>query len=101
MILEKAYSKVHGSFLSLRGGFASDGLMDLTGCPTECFDFEDPLCIEMFGKGEFFQILQGFKQRGCLLSASTEGEETWSALNPSSKDLLAGHAYTILQVVQS
>jgi calpain-15 len=41
LLLEKAYAKVHGNYFTLRGGFANEGMMDLTGSPTECFDFED------------------------------------------------------------
>ena len=41
LLLEKAMAKVHGNYYTLRGGFANEGMMDLTGCPTECFDFED------------------------------------------------------------
>lgn len=41
LLLEKAYAKIHGNYYTLRGGFANEGMMDLTGSPTECFDFED------------------------------------------------------------
>ena len=43
LLLEKAYAKIHGNYYTLRGGFANEGMMDLTGSPTECFDFEDPI----------------------------------------------------------
>jgi hypothetical protein len=47
LLLEKAYAKIHGNYYTLRGGFANEGMMDLTGSPTESFDFEDPACQEL------------------------------------------------------
>ena len=42
LLLEKVYAKLCGNYATLKGGFANEGMMDLTGSPTECFDFEDP-----------------------------------------------------------
>lgn len=58
LLLEKAYAKVHGNYYTLRGGFANEGMMDLTGSPTECFDFEDENCQEMIKKGDFFKKMK-------------------------------------------
>ena len=41
LILEKAYAKLHGNYFMLRGGFANEALIDLTGCPTAYYDFQD------------------------------------------------------------
>jgi hypothetical protein len=38
LLLEKAYAKVHGSYLLLEGGWASEGMIDLTGCPTATYE---------------------------------------------------------------
>jgi len=40
LLLEKAYAKLHGCYYLLRGGFANEGLIDLTGCPSQSFYFE-------------------------------------------------------------
>lgn len=62
LLLEKAYAKIHGNYYTLRGGFANEGMMDLTGSPTECFDFEDPACQEQTEKGEFFKKMKNFDE---------------------------------------
>ena len=41
LLVEKAYAKLHGNYYTLRGGFANEGMIDLTGCPTSTYDFEE------------------------------------------------------------
>jgi calpain-15 len=41
MLLEKAYAKIHGSYYLMKGGYVAEALMDLTGCPTSCYNLKD------------------------------------------------------------
>ena len=51
LLLEKAYAKLHGNFYTLRGGFANEGMIDLTGCPSSNFTFEKPHVKKMIEDG--------------------------------------------------
>jgi len=41
-LVEKAYAKAHGSYHAISGGWISEGLLDLTGCPTETIELDAP-----------------------------------------------------------
>jgi calpain-15 len=105
LLLEKAYAKVHGNYFTLRGGYASEAFTDLTGCPTECWYFDDEISQQMISDGKFFQMMLNVKKQGCLLSVSTEGENMWneSSGNDSKSGIMEsgfmeGRAYAILEV---
>ena len=76
LLLEKAYAKLHGSYYALRGGFANEGLIDLTGCPTFWYIFTD--IQDKIEKGEFWRMLKQADDEGFLISGSTPGEDKWS-----------------------
>jgi calpain-15 len=100
LLLEKAYAKLHGNYFTLRGGFANEGMIDLTGCPTECFDFEEDEVQDMIKSGELFQKIKEHDDLGYLISASTPGEDVWTETGgpEATGGLVPGHAYSVIEV---
>ena len=98
MLLEKAYAKLHGNYYTLRGGFANEGMIDLTGCPSYNLNFEDAKVKEMVTSGELFEKIVHYDKLGYMLSASTPGEDRWTETGGPNEagGLVPGHAYTII-----
>jgi calpain-15 len=81
LLIEKAYAKLHGNYWTLRGGFANEGMIDLTGCPSTNYDFEKPKVVEIINNGGLFDEMKKFDEEGYLISASTPGEDRWTGTN--------------------
>mmetsp|Transcript_33587 Transcript_33587/g.38165 ORF Transcript_33587/g.38165 Transcript_33587/m.38165 type:complete len:826 (+) Transcript_33587:44-2521(+) len=104
LLLEKAYAKLHGNYLMLRGGYASEGLMDLTGCPCKQFNLDEDRARAKIKSGEFWESLKKWDEEGFLMSVSTPGEDKWSEANEPERahgGLVPGHAYTVLLAKES
>jgi calpain-15 len=86
-LLEKAYAKSYGSFLSLHGGLIREALLDLSGCPCECVSFSPSSSNPPFDSELFWQRLVSFSSCGFPMGAST---------STSHCGIVGGHAYSIL-----
>ena len=85
----------------MRGGFANEGLIDLTGCPSQSFYFEDDDVQAMVKNGSLWEYIRHADEEGYLMCASTPGEDRWTEeLEPTEElgGLAPGHAYSIIQV---
>lgn len=98
LLIEKAYAKLHGNYFTLRGGFANEGMMDLTGCPSSNYDFQSEKVKKLIENGELFKEMLKFDEQGFLISASTPGEDRWTESGGPNKQggLVPGHAYSII-----
>ena len=99
LLLEKAYAKVHGNYYTLRGGFANEGMMDLTGCPTASFNFSNENVQELVRSGRLWNMIKHYDSEGYLMSGGTPGVDNFTESNngPEAKGgLIPGHAYSII-----
>ncbi|GAB6027583.1 Calpain-like cysteine peptidase [Chamberlinius hualienensis] len=89
-LLEKAYAKLHGSYMALEGGQSKDALVDLTGGFAECYSLAG---VDY----EFYQQLQRAYSSGAFITCSRKGE--WNHNHQTDRQgLVSGHAYTVTSV---
>ena len=90
IILEKAYAKLHGSYLALKGGMAQESFEDLTGCPAFTYYFNK--IQDQVDSGEFWaKLLQWNATSQCMLAAT-------SSKASESAGIVASHYYTIISL---
>lgn len=103
LLIEKAYAKVHGCYEAIRAGYAYEGMIDLTGCPSKTIRFDDPIIQHRISTGDLWTDLLRYDEENFIMSASTPGEDSVTEhgrFAKSSTGLIAGHAYTLISAVR-
>jgi len=88
-ILEKAYAKAHGSYRSISGGEIAEAFTDLTGCPTETYNFDH----RDFNPMDFWETLQEYRSHRLPMGCATNNSNSLGKMG-----LVALHAYSILDI---
>ena len=65
----------YGDYFTLKGGFANEALIDLTGCPSRSFIIEDEEAQDLWER------IKESDEEGYLMNASTMGEDRWVIFN--------------------
>ncbi|KAF2098264.1 cysteine proteinase, partial [Rhizodiscina lignyota] len=89
-LLEKAYAKVHGDYQAISGGFAGEGIEDLTGGASTYITSETVLDKDKL----WSELMQVNKDSGFLFGC---GSRVGRDNDPHDEEgFVRGHAYTVL-----
>ena len=94
-ILEKGYSKYHGSYEAINGGQVHVGLADLTGGVAGKIELKEKR--SEIASGELFAQVKQYFDSGYLMGA---GSPSGSDTDISETGIVQGHAYSILNIVE-
>ena len=91
-LVEKAHAKAHGSYHAISGGWISEGLVDLTGCPTESLRLRGRVGA---GSSErldaiWARLLSYAAARFPMGCATHRGD--------AARGIVGGHAYSVMDV---
>lgn len=96
-LIEKAFAKLHGDYASIQGGFASEGVEDLTGGVSTVIHTSDVLDPDRFWNDELMRANTD-RLFGCYIFRLPMS----GSVNPGTtiNGLMTSHAYSIIKCVE-
>ena len=94
MLLEKAWAKVHGSYMRTEGGQTAHATQHLLGIPAFTINHDEKETESL--KRNFFRAMKRYDERNFVILASSR-----SGTNDQYSDgIVLGHAYSVISVVE-
>ena len=88
-LVEKAYAKCHGSYHAISGGWIAEGLLDLTGCPTETIKLDET----HFDSEATWTKLVSYAAAKFPMGCATQGDPSHANVG-----IVGNHAYSVMEV---
>jgi len=97
ILIEKAYSKLYGSYPAIEGGLVDTAFADLTNGAPDRYELQEPDVRRMLSNGQFWEKLKFWYSKNYLMGA---GSPNGSDRDVSPMGIVQGHAYGILDVFE-
>ena len=96
MLLEKAWAKLHGTYLKTEGGMPHFAAAHLLGTPTLVYEHAERRTAPEDKKTKDFNFIRKCNRANFLMFASSIG--TGEKKRPDG--IIEGHAYAVLNVIE-